>query len=603
MPISIVELTNSIEFFRTVTNQCITAINYITNNTYPSVGSVKINPPLTLLPANRVSVNVANGTIYGNAAGIFSIPYSTLTGKFKNSQLQNSSITISSALGVNTNGASILSTKTLLLVANVVDSTSNSRADLPASANAIKSILDRINSIQKNTGRFFPNVGGTGIISYSNGQILLTNHNSLVANTIRSNTGIDIANGPGRIIVTANLIQGQNVILSSSGAEAITITQAPLPAATLTVRGRTSLDDTTLSESTSIGATANSLNSVSNFIQTRFSAVGGTVNAFGRLIDVKTYTSDPFGTPQTFIWTRPEPQANFAFAIVTAVAPGGGSASANNGAGAVSNTVTSMGGGAGASMVGIFTADDIRLFLDNNGANTLTLRIGQVGQGGALGGAIPGNPATNGGNLTIGIRGATTDPPTSYLFHLEGGKAGGPSKLVNWYTDSSITTGLSAPVFGMARAFSNSFPGGSYGRFIMKSSGTPGYPGLVLSQGKSDVTFGWVEQKVIAGQGATPVYPLAIGDAVVEKSQNTGATTAYFETLAGVFNNPLPTLYTNSNTSSNVANMVSRLNFGVGGEGPFSAVLSTTTGATVLRDRPGANGGGGYIKIESYTNA
>ena len=47
MPIVNVDLSNSLEFFRTVTNQCILAVNYITNNSYITTGSVRINPATT----------------------------------------------------------------------------------------------------------------------------------------------------------------------------------------------------------------------------------------------------------------------------------------------------------------------------------------------------------------------------------------------------------------------------------------------------------------------------------------------------------------------------------------------------------------------------
>lgn len=644
MPIVNVDLSNSLEFFRTITNQCISALNYITNNSYITTGSVRINP---LSPVPGIfSLNVSNGLIYGNASQVFSIPFSAIPEKFLNSQLQNTAITITSGTGIESNGSTSLGTSTVFLVSSgLVDSVDNSSIQLAASANAVKRLLDPVNSIQKTSGRFFPNVGGTGILSYSNGQILLTNNNSIVANTIRPNSGIVISNGAGSITVSANISQGENVIVTYSGNQAITISRSALPAATLTTPGAILLVDSVNSKSTTTGATANALNSISNFIETKKNE-SATVNAYGRLIDVKVYTNDGSGGSQTFTWQRPTPQANFAYAIVTAIAPGAGSSAANNG---VPNTVgsfqsstygvvTSVGGGAGASLMGIITAADLQAFGDDAGTNTLTIRIGKVGEGGKTGGLRPGNQGTNGGNVTIGVKGSGDPPSTAYIFHLEGGKAGPQNKFVSFANDANTTFGLSSIYYGVARAFANT----SFSTVLMKSSGMAGYPGMVLrfgvnigrpggaAQSLLPGDFHLSEKLTVGGQGAMPVHPFSIGDAFFGTygSSETHGTMVRFIDKIKSSNNLIeyaPSSFSNfgrgntvflrqslsNENSANAANMVNSINYGVGAQGPYSAfdgnpMFDNGVGLGFLggeADVPGANGGFGYVRIESYVNA
>ncbi len=603
MPIVNVDLSNSLEFFRTTTNQCILALNYITSNAYITTGTVRVNPtaPVTGL----VSLNVANGIISGNGARIFSIPFSGISGQFTNSQLQNTIITINSGTGISSNGFTILGGKAVLLVtSNIVDSKNDTSTSFAASANAVKSLLDPVSVIQKTNGVFAPNVGGTGITSYSNGQILLTNNNSLTANTIRSNTGIVVTNEPGSITLTANIIQGENVTVTYLGSNgAISFTQNAPPIGTTSTAGVIQLIDSITSTSTTLGATANAVNATSNFLSTRAALQNpSAINAYGRLIDVRTYTNSSNGAGNTFIWTRPVGwETDFAFAIITAVAPGGGSASANNGV--VPGTITappaiaSIGGGAGASIQAIITAEDLRLFGDDNAANTLTIKIGQIGRRGEIGGASPGNIGTNGGNVTIGVRGGAGDPPPAYLYHLEGGKAGPVNKIVSFTGDANTTTGLSRSFSGIARAFANS----TYGTLIMKSSGMHGYPGLVFRTGTNATTH-YEGKMVVGGQGAAPVYPYAIGDAYFQTSDRYGTPSRFIDDHSGPTS---PTIQLpvgqQLQSSSNVANMQGRIAYGVGGEGPYNVFDgNTVNGGT--RDVPGANGGFAYVKIESYVN-
>jgi hypothetical protein len=570
---------------------------------------VTVNPAAPV--AGLVSLNVANGIISGNGAQIFSIPFSTgIFGQFVNSQLQNTTITIHSGTGIQSNGIATLggSPITTLTSSNVVDSKNDTSTIFAASANAVKSLLDPITptlTIQKTTGVFAVNVGGTGTVSYTNGQILLTHSNNhLSPNTIAPNTGILVTSGAGSITLTANIIQGENVTVTYIGSNGgISFTQNAAPLGTTSVAGLIRLNDNTTSTSTTLGATANSLNAVSNFMESRKAVQNpASINAYGRLIEVRTYTNLANGAGNTFIWTRPVGwETDFAYAIVTAVACGGGSASANNGVvpGTITAppAVTSIGGGAGASIQAIITADDIRLFNDDNAANTLTIKIGQIGRRGETGGAAPGNAGTNGGNVTIGVKGGAGDPPTSYLFHLEGGRAGPTNKLISFANDANVTTGLSRSFAGISRAFANA----TYGTVVMKSAGMHGLPGMVFRTGRNATTY-YEGKMVVGGQGASPVYPYAIGDAYFPTSERYGTLSRFIDDYGGPAS-PTIQLPTGEQlqSSSNVANMQGRINYGVGGEGPYSVFDgNTTNGGT--RDVPGANGGFAYVKIESYVN-
>lgn len=637
MPIVNVDLSNSLEFFRTVTNQCILALNYITNNTYITTGTVRINPT-----SGGVSLNVSNGIISGNGSRIFSIPFTGITQQFLNSQLQNSSVTILSGTGVLSGGTATLggSPAILLTATGIVDSKTNTSTLLPASANAIRSILDSINSIPKTEGIFKTNVGGTGIASYTNGQILLTASGTLVANRIGPNTGVIVTNGAGSITLSANLVQGANVTLTPQGTNGgMLITQNTLPTATFNTLGAIRLTDDYNTPSTNLGVSANALNTLSNYIVTRKND-GLSVNAFGRLVEVKTYTNGPLGNAASFVWTRPIGQAaNFAYAIVTAVSPGGGSAGANNGfnlANAASQFkhVLASGGGAGASIVAIVTAEDLRLFGDNAGANTLTVNIGSIGLRGTRGGVAPGNAGTSAGNLTIGIRG-TGDPPTSYLFHLEGGKAGKRGRVLTVGSAGSGDASVCIPVESVytgaeiARVYSNT----TYGTVLMKSAGMPGRPGILFSGGSapsySDPLLFTPTYKTgrfaLGGEGGAPIYPLPFGDGFFPVTQIFGTPSQYIDDatqqhigttrlLPGAIFTPMlktvqvsNTAGANNQVSSVIIDTSTRLNYGMGGEGPYSLFeyLDDTLGgiSNTRIDVAGANGGFGYVRIESYVNA
>jgi hypothetical protein len=135
----------------------------------------------------------------------------------------------------------------------------------------------------------------------------------------------------------------------------------------------------------------------------------------------------------------------------------------------------------------------------------------------------------------------------------------------------------------------------------MKSAGMHGLPGMVFRTGRNATTY-YEGKMVVGGQGASPVYPYAIGDAYFPTSERYGTLSRFIDDYGGPAS-PTIQLPTGEQlqSSSNVANMQGRINYGVGGEGPYSVFDgNTTNGGT--RDVPGANGGFAYVKIESYVN-
>jgi hypothetical protein len=404
MPIANVDLTNSLEYFRMITNQAIVSWNYLTGNTYSTPGTITINPPVN---SSFISLNVANGLIYGNAAQIFSIPLSRITyGLFKNFSLQNTSIVINP--GTNLTGGGTLAlgnTGTLVLNVSVINSITNTRQDLALAANAVQWMLSNVssNAARFSSGTISAANGGTGLASFANGQALIgTSGGILAANTIGANQGFIVTSQKGSIVLGANLIQGQNVTFTTTNP--LTISRNTIASATTTTLGPVQLNDTINVEGiTDQAATANALNAVAKLVGSTTSV---TV-ANGRLLSVTTYNASG-----QFVYTVP---SNFAFAIVTLVGAGcgGGSANTRN----VANVLSlGTGGAGGAYLKGIITLSDIITAADDAGSpNTINIT---VGRGGAGGSATVNSPAfgTGGGDTLLG-----GSDPLKWMFRANGG--------------------------------------------------------------------------------------------------------------------------------------------------------------------------------------
>jgi hypothetical protein len=133
MALANVALTNTFDDWRTRTNQLVTAINQLTETGLTS------SAILTLTGSGEV-LNVVNGYIKANGSGLTSVPGSVITGTLKNSQLQNSTITVASVAGLKGNTVSLGGT--LVITPNISTSVSDSSTSNLASASAVKTAYD-----------------------------------------------------------------------------------------------------------------------------------------------------------------------------------------------------------------------------------------------------------------------------------------------------------------------------------------------------------------------------------------------------------------------------------------------------------------------------
>ena len=446
MPISQVLITDTIDFGRQVINQITTAINNFSGGANLS-SNVTVNPEST----TGVSLNVGSGLIRGNGAFIYGLDSNNVTtGIFRNNQLQNSSITIVSANGINGTGTVSLGSSIRLNV-TVVNEITNTRTSLIASANSIGWINQIVSGLAANA--FFPNtgiapisLGGTGRISIPAGHILIGNTLSggLDANTIWSGPGTRIESFSEGIIVSANLIQGANVNLSTLPGGGISIGANGPPLATSSTLGLVRLNDTVTGQGiTNQVATANSVNAVHRL----YSQFGILASAPGRLIDVAIYKTP--GTPQT--WTK-RPNTDFVHLILIG---GGGSGASNanavNAATAAQGTYHYFGGFAGA-MCEAFIANS------NVGA-TMTVTVGWGGN------AIDLSHST----VATGRSGGNSSFSNATIVYLANGGPGG----IGFGTQKNYnTTRFEVPSQGSPRA---GF-GGSAGLSPISFIEVPGEP-------------------------------------------------------------------------------------------------------------------------------
>ena len=356
MPFSNVDVTHSLEYFRTVTNQVVQALNYFHGNTLAVTGGITINPPTGL----HSSLNVTNGIILGNGFLLTSISPTGLSGRIAVANVQNSSLTV---LGINglAHGGTVSLGNTITINLSLVDSTVNSRINLAMSANAVTTLATELLSYGSNAslrtiGLVSQANGGLEFASYTNGQILLSNGISsrLEKNTIEQGSGVTITNRAGNIALTANLISGINVSITPVGVDGIQISQNTQPAASKTSLGIVSLDDTVISTSITQAASANALNAMAKLLLT---TTGATKS--GRLIRVDSYQEQPHLTifaqslANSYTWTNPD-FGNVDYIIVEVLGAGGSAGQIQgNTRGSQANsfpsrwTVASGGGGGG----------------------------------------------------------------------------------------------------------------------------------------------------------------------------------------------------------------------------------------------------------------
>jgi hypothetical protein len=577
MPIANVDLTNSLEYFRMITNQCIVAFNYMTSNTY-SVSRLTVNPtPST----GFVSVNVANGLIYGNGSGIFSYTNAAITGTFRNSQLQNSSMTFANGAGVfvGTVTAS-LNTGTITLVSNPVDSLTNTSPFLPAAANAIPRLIAAVGTVTKTQGRFFQNVGGTGVVSHSNGRIAISNGVSgqLEFAAPLGLSGMISSPLGGFVGLTANLISLGNIAFTSTGNSGITVSQNVYPDATTSTIGVIKIRDSVSGRAvTTEGASANSLNAVSNIVAV--GASSGLINASGRLILSNTYEFTwSSGTDANNIWGGGIANIQtLSHIVVTVVGRGGGSTSANNNNSA-SVYVMGNGGGSAAAMKAIITRDQLINFRDINGAGFLTVRkFGagvSTGDGGNGGNPSPGENGGDGQNCQIGIANGANP---GYILFVEGGPG---AQYLRALSNTGFCANSSA--YRVPKAWANS----QAATVIQKSAGRPGYPGMVVQRGLANGAGPFH----VVGWGG---WPARVSGEFVSSYVN---STRYLYDIAGYDGLVSSTSAGSGLGKKNEDGLTSVTDYGCGA----SASISANVGDY---DHKGSNGGEAYIRIEAYVNA
>lgn len=393
--ISQILITNTIDFGRSVLNQVSASINGMlaTGSATTFSGNVVINPSNT----TAASVNVGSGLIYGNGAGLFGLDANSVTlGLFRNSQLENSSITIVSANGINGVGTvSLGSSLTLNIVA--VDSITNTRPDLAASANSVRwaesiTSITAQNVAAMNAGVLAVSVGGTGLTSYTSGQILLGNGISgrLQSNVILAGAGIIADATSGGIQLAANVIQGSNIELTYLAGGGVSISANTPPIADQSIAGIVQLADTLLSTSITQVITANAVNGIAQYILSQ----PGIASASGRLIGIDIYKtpgnagiSGAGAASGTWI-KRP----NTDFILLTLIGAGGGGA-VNTGNGTPHTSFIGFGGWSGALLEARINSANL--------PSTMNVTIGWGGNSSQLGFANTRANGIRGGNTVF----------------------------------------------------------------------------------------------------------------------------------------------------------------------------------------------------------
>lgn len=443
MPIANVDLTNSLEYFIMVTNQLVTAVNYLYANNV-------IAPTITINPNTAgLSLNVANGLIYGNSSRIFGIPASAFSvGRVD--QIQNTSISIVTSNGIVANASTLFLANSVWINVDVVDSVTNTRTNLPLAANAIGTLITALKAVTANansrtTGAFPQPFGGLTFTSYADGEILIGNGVSrlLEKNTVPSRLGVEVTTSPGTTSLRANVAAGSDIAFEYLNGGGIRISQNGTVVATSTTNGIIQLSDTTQSKSIDVAATANALNAMAQILVNTLIAGQGAGD--GRLIRIDAYRDTGSHT-----WNKPA-NTNVAFIIVECLGAGGagGEAQGNSSTNIGGWVVASTGGGAGGYIKG-------RIL---NPANSYNVVVGSAGTANAEGGstntvtiltpssgttAIP----TNATQMVIEIWGAGGSGGQVGSGTAGGGGGGGYAKRTlalsagNWGQTLSYTVGL-----------------------------------------------------------------------------------------------------------------------------------------------------------------
>ncbi len=367
MPISTIAITDTIDFGRRVLNQVSSNINSLLSSGVTLTGNLIIRGA----NASHVSLNVTSGLIAGNGVNLFSVPAQSVTiNTIRNSQLQNTGITVSAGVGTNGGGFVALGSSIRLNLVPV-NSFTNTWTNVAVAAAAVSNANLVIYAAAQNaslvtSGTLKVEYGGTGINSYtglSGATLIGANDGRLVANTIRPGAGISAWYGNGSLSFTANLIAGQNVqIINGNTVRLLT------PVASTSANGFVRLNDTLTSTSVSQAATANSVNAAYEIIDATLPPVLPDVS--GRLAEVLVYS-----TPGTYTWTKP---ANTKYIDIIMIGAGGGGAGANSGN--LSSYTYGMGGYAGALLYASISNSNVH--------STMTVTVGYAGNSSGAGARV-----------------------------------------------------------------------------------------------------------------------------------------------------------------------------------------------------------------------
>jgi hypothetical protein len=218
MAFSNIALTDTFDTWRTRTNQLVLVGNDLTEGFFKkSTGTIEINN--SGFANSNVSLNVSNGYIKGNAAGLTFLPNTSINGKIINSQLANSTIKITSnstsllVEGPSATDIALGNTVYLnLSVSNTVTNQSATNLAAAGSVNTVHSLLQTANADIRSilTGTI---TNAAASFGFANGVSTNTTAAFARANASLGNTASAIGVYVGaNVSFTANGTQSQPVI-------------------------------------------------------------------------------------------------------------------------------------------------------------------------------------------------------------------------------------------------------------------------------------------------------------------------------------------------------------------------------------------------------
>lgn len=390
MPQNLVYNANTMDFFRQSINSLAANINLATDTSWGN-GGITGNIIVTGKTSSDLAINVANGRIVANGYLLYSLNAISFIGIANNSSLENTSFSIPTQLGLVSNSIVVSLGNTVSINVSPVDSISNNRTDLPASANSVSWALSvaRVNIANVTlitSGTLLESRGGTGETTYTDGQVLIGNITSggLDKTTITAGLGITVTNESGTVRTALNITQGSGISIPAAiGNGAFTVSANGYQVSSIFQSGILSFVDVANSISTTVGVTANAVNSVHSLLAN----TEPQGNAYGRLLRRDVYTTTGVNGNTRFLWTK---VSNSYITRVICVGGGAGSSNAISD-GTTSNISVSSGGGSGGAYIGMFSSDVFD--------STETVQVGGGGQraNGDYSGFVSGKVICNGG--------------------------------------------------------------------------------------------------------------------------------------------------------------------------------------------------------------